>query len=194
LADSLTEPQEVSRQLDLTIPLPDALNEQLLSLYEEMMWLAARPGITASMARAWYTHIVSTKLARKIRFFTGEVSMAAISDPSQRLTLEHFKRLPTRLTSLVENDVRNGPNPGAFVSLLRDLEQVRITTVQENYSAMKSDGDYAVAGIELVVWDDIPLDVRQVLWKRVLNGKVMNYAAYAMAGAGVRSTVKGADT
>ena len=181
----------MSRQLDLSIPLPDELNEQLLSLYEEMMWLAARPGITASMARGWYTHIVSTKLARKIRFFTGEVSRSAMNDPQQRLTLEHFKRLQTRLTSLVENDTHNGRNPAAFISLLRDLEQVRITTVQENYAAMKSDGDYVAAGIELVPWDEIPLDVRHELWKRVLNGKVMNFAAYATPGATGRRSVKG---
>lgn len=184
----------MSRVLDLSVPLPADLSRQLVSLYDEMMWLARRPGVSPSMARAWYTHIVSTKLARKIRFFTGEVSSAAIADPKQRLTLEHFKRLQTRLTAMVESDAAGDQNAEAFIRLLRDLEQVRITTVAENYAAMKADGDYGIAGIELVSWDDIPVDVQQVLWKRVLNGKVMNYEAYAVPGTRTRRTAKGATT
>ncbi|WNL48368.1 hypothetical protein RKE25_22815 (plasmid) [Dyella sp. BiH032] len=171
----------------MSTPLPDDLNERLRSLYDEMLWLAGRPGITPSMARAWYTHIVSNRLARQIRFFTGEVSRSALADPRQRLTLEHFKRLQTRLTALVEGDLAGPRDAEAFIRVLRDLEQVRITTLSENYAAMKANGDYDVAGIDLVQWDEIPEDVRRVLWERVLNGKVMNYEAYAVPGARSRS-------
>ena len=48
----------------------------LISIYEEIMWLARRPtpGITAGRARGWYTHIMAESVKRQIRRFSGLVS------------------------------------------------------------------------------------------------------------------------
>lgn len=65
------------------------------------MWLAARPNVTPSVARSWYTHATAERLKRHVRMFTGRVSKRA-SEFEEELRLEHFLRIQTTLTQLVE--------------------------------------------------------------------------------------------
>jgi hypothetical protein len=51
-------------------------------------------------------------------------------------------------------------------------------TADENYEAMKSKGDYEEAGIHLVNWSKIKINMRKQLWKKMLNGKVANADDY----------------
>lgn len=151
----------------------------LTSIYEEVMWLAKRPKITASAARAWYTHVVHSSVTRQIRRFTGKVSRSAIDNEEGDLRLEHFKRIQTTLTQLVARHIKSGSlNPQEFIETVLDCEQVHIVTKTENYAAMRAKGDYSLAGIELVSWDKIPVKRRHVLWKKMLRGKVANAAEF----------------
>lgn len=52
-------------------PLPPAVRKALASLHDEVMWLAARPGVTPSMARAWYTHVVADRLTSLVQAHRG---------------------------------------------------------------------------------------------------------------------------
>jgi hypothetical protein len=157
-----------------------AIRRELSELYEEVMWLAARPRVTPSMARAWYTHIVAGRLSRRIRRFSGHVSRAAIADPHSTLRLEHHARIQTKLTQLVAAHLElKRPNPRAFVHLILSGETVHIVTFRENYDAMRSNGDYRKAGIRLVAWRAIPKVAREVLWRKMLRGKVANAADFA---------------
>ena len=161
----------------MKLPLKDTttINENLASIYEEIMWLADRPNTTPSAARAWYTHIASHRLQRQIRQFTGKVSQSAVTDKSASLRLEHFKRMQTTLTQLVAKHLQTGTlNPTEFIKTILECEQVHIVTISENYAAMKAKGDYLLAGISLVDWKDIPKERQQFLWKKVLSGKVSN--------------------
>ena len=82
--------------------LDPQLHKDLTSIYEEIMWLSVRPNVTPGRARAWYTHIMAEALKRKLRQFTGKVSKAAAARGDDQLMLEHFKRIQTTLTALVE--------------------------------------------------------------------------------------------
>lgn len=55
------------------VPDPE-VKQSLVQVYEEVMWLAARPDTIPSSARAWCTHIASNRLRRHVRRFTGLVS------------------------------------------------------------------------------------------------------------------------
>lgn len=150
----------------------------LTRIYEEVMWLARRPGTSPSEARGWYTHIASNRLRRHLRSFTGQVSQRALQ-PDAVLRLEHFKRLQTTLTKLVTDHLRNGTDDAQqFVRVVTDCEQVHIVTARENYDAMKAGGDYATAGITLAAWETIAPDMQLVLWKRVLRGRVSNAGGF----------------
>jgi len=139
------------------------------------MWLAARPKVTPSMARAWYTHVVAGRMSQRIRYFSGKVSLKAIADPKAALRLEHHARIQTKLTSLVKAHLkRKRPNPQEFVRLVLKYENVHIVTFAENYEAMRYDGNYRRAGIKLVTWRSIPKQRRQFLWQKMLRGKVVN--------------------
>jgi hypothetical protein len=106
---------------------PD-LKVALFSIYEEVMWLAVRPNVTASCARAWYTHIMAETVKRRIRNFSGHVSRAAIASRTAELRLEHYKRIQTKLTALVERHRSSGHgNPEEFVRTLLAYEQVHIS-------------------------------------------------------------------
>ena len=142
------------------------------------MWLARRPNVTPGRARAWYTHIMAESVKRRVRRFTGQVSRAAIAgqDP---LMLEHFLRIQTNLSSLVERHrAADTPNPEEFVQLVVECEQVHIVTRSENYAAMRAKGDYVVAGIELVDWSAVPPDRRATLWRTMLRGRVANSISF----------------
>ena len=158
-----------------SFPIDPTVRAELLALYEEIMWLARRPNVTPSMARAWYTHVVADKLKRRIRQFSGKVSRTAASDPTAILRLEHHGRIQTRLTALVDAHRKlKRPKPTEFIKLVIDCENVHIVTVDENYAAMRAKGDYREAGIKLQSWRSIPKEKRQVLWSRMLHGKVAN--------------------
>lgn len=164
------------------MPVMDAIDARLRSAYEEIMWLARREDVTSSMARAWYTHIVSNRLAKTVRIFTGEVSQqAAHHHGNIRLTLEHFERIQHRLTNLVTEHLKGGDKPEEFVSLIRDCEKVRITTLAENYAAMRAKGDYTIAGITLLQWPDLDERCRQWLYKNILRGRVANAHEYLVS-------------
>lgn len=164
---------ETSDPIDTVIA--SDLRAALESVYEEIMWLAGRPNVTAGRARAWYTHIMAESVKRRIRQFTGRVSAAAIATDGTGLRLEHYKRIQTTLTELVERHRRERiTDAGEFVHTLIDFEAVHIVTLEENYAAMRAKGDYAKAGIELVEWNQIPADRRTVLWTTMLRGKVAN--------------------
>jgi hypothetical protein len=148
------------------------VERELSSIYEEVMWLARRQNVRPDIARGWYTHLRSGKLKTKVRRFTGKVSREALKDGAI-LRLEHFKRMQTALTQLVEKHLENGlDDPTEFVRVLLDSEQVHLVTFKESYAASKAKGDYALAGIDLVDWRDIPAQNRTFLWRKVLSGKV----------------------
>ncbi|MEZ5465591.1 MAG: hypothetical protein R3F22_10295 [Lysobacteraceae bacterium] len=85
----------------MTSTIDEKTEKELSSLYDEVMWLAKRPSVTPSMARAWYTHVVAGRLSRRIRRFSGRVSQHAAEDPEATLRLEHHQRIQTTLTALV---------------------------------------------------------------------------------------------
>ncbi|MDO5947866.1 hypothetical protein [Burkholderia cepacia] len=155
------------------------LRAALVSIYEEIMWLASRPNVTAGRARAWYTHIMAESVKRRIRQFTGLVSNAAVMGDGTGLRLEHYKRIQTTLTELVTRHRRERlDDAGEFVRTLVEFESVHIVTIEENYAAMRAQGDYEKAGIVLLSWDQVPPERRAVLWTSMLRGKVANAARF----------------
>jgi len=151
----------------------------LVSIYEEIMWLSTRPNVTAGSARSWYTHVMAESVKKKVRRFTGQVSKAAVEDVGADLRLEHYKRIQTTLTKLVERHRSEGiRKPEEFVTVILDCEQVHIVTLNENYAAMRAKGNYEVAGIQLIPWSKVPQVRRNELWQKMLRGKVANAAEY----------------
>ena len=161
-------------------PIGEDLDARLRSIYEEMMWLARRPNTTASMARAWYTHVAGGRLATKLRRFSGLVSKAAIAEEGVTWRLEHFKRIQTTLTKLIERHLGAGADDAAeFIRTIVECEQVHLVSFHENYAAMVARGDYSAAGIDLVEWAEVPLELRRHLWAKILRGRVANASAFA---------------
>lgn len=147
------------------------------------MWLARRPNVTASVARSWYTHATSERLKKYVRMFTGQVSIQAAKNLDSDLRLEHYLRIQTTLTQLVKRHLDSDLNdPSDFINTILRCEQVHIVTKSENYDAMKAKGDYTAAGIELVSWGDIGLEQQQVLWGKMLRGKVANHGDFRPSG------------
>lgn len=143
------------------------------------MWLSKRPNLTAGRARAWYTHVMAEAVKRKLRHFTGKVSEAAAAQSDSPLVLEHFKRIQTTLTALVEKHRSEQlSDPDAFIKILAEFEQVHIVTRAENYAAMRTQGNYAEAGIILLPWNKLPEKRRAQLWQKMLRGKVANADAF----------------
>ena len=160
--------------------LTPQLHASLVSIYEEIMWLARRPNVTPGRARAWYTHIMAEAVKRQIRRFTGEVSASALASTTEPLMLEHFKRIQTTLSALVQSHREaNLSNAEEFVQILIDYEQVHIVTRSENYAALRAKGDYDAAGIKLIAWASLPAERQQVLWRTMLRGKVANAHEYS---------------
>lgn len=99
----------------------------------------------------------------------------AVNGSDSQLMLEHFKRIQTTLTGLVELHNNEGlNNPQAFIDIIVEYEQVHIVTRDENYAAMRAKGDYDKAGITLRPWGDLSDETHQDLWRRMLRGKVAN--------------------
>lgn len=139
------------------------------------MWLSGRPNVTPGRARARYTHVIAEALKRKLRRFTGKVSKVAAASSADQLMLEHFKRIQTTLTALVERHrAENLHDAEEFIETIVEFEQVHIVTRDENYAARRAEGDYRQAGIVLLSWKSIPRARRAELWKKMLRGKVAN--------------------
>lgn len=160
--------------------IPKDTRAELEAVYEQIMWLASHSGVTAANARSWYTHVMAEKLKRRIRKFSGRVSQAAIDSEGAALRLEHYKRIQTTLTQLVDRHCSlKRPNPDDFIHTVLDCERVHIVTVSENYAAMKANGDYDIAGIVLRRWKSVPSARKKELWNTMLRGKVANSDSYA---------------
>jgi hypothetical protein len=158
-----------------------AVRTYLEATYAQMMWLAKQPDVTCSMARAWYTHVVSGKVTRRIRQFSGKVSRTAARSPEETLRLEHHRRIQTTLTKLVEHHKKSRTrDPEEFIRVVLRCESVHIVTFEENYAAMRAKGDYSNAGIKLVSWESLPLKTRRLLWTKMLRGRVANAGAFAV--------------
>lgn len=154
---------------------PATLEDRLSSVYSEMMWLARRPDVTPSMARAWYTHVSAGRLARQTRMFTGKVSSRAAEAPDETLRLEHHHRIQTTLTQLVVRHISEDlTDPSEFIETVLRCESVHIVTFRENYDVLQTKGDYEAAGIHLISWQDIAPDAQAILWKKMLKGRVAN--------------------
>lgn len=182
---STTEPREqLGTNGSQADDIQSIVRGDLLSVYEEVMWLAKRSDMSASMARAWYTHVRAHRLSKHIRRFTGKVSMTAAANETVPLRLEHFKRIQTTLTQLVRRHVEaRRQDAEEFIRVVLDCEQVHIVTFGENYDAMKAKGDYTNAGIVLLDWSAIKSERQQSLWKKMLVGRVANAAAFAPGAA-----------
>ena len=155
--------------------IKETLILELEEIYEEMMWLANRPRVSPSAARAWYTHVTAGRIARKLRRFSGKVSLAAVVGVGETLRLEHYHRIQTTLTSLVSRHLKEQTQDSAeFIETLLRCEKVHIVTFRENYSAMTAKGDYEAAGINLLDWEEITNARRTKLWMKMLRGRVSN--------------------
>lgn len=166
----------------LPATIPADLHVALQSIYEEVMWLSRRPNVTPGRARAWYTHIMAEAFKRQLRQFTGQVSeaAAAATATTEPLMLEHFKRIQTTLSDLVQRHRAQGLNdPAEFIQILVEYERVHIFTRSENYAAMRAKGDYEQASIKLQSWDSVPFARQRELWGTMLRGKVANASQFA---------------
>ncbi|WP_225032558.1 hypothetical protein [Paraburkholderia sp. XV] len=161
-------------------PGEQTIDEQLATVYGVMMHAAGTGVFNATKARAIYSHVMASKLKMHLRTFTGKVSRAAAADPEARLVLEHFHRLQHKLTVLVADHMKNGPDAAAFIEAVRHMEQVHIVTFEENYAAHRAKGCYDTAGIELLDWVDLSEDVRRTLYRRKLHGAVSNANQFAV--------------
>lgn len=161
-------------------PAPSDIHAELEAVYEQIMWLVRRPNVTAATARAWYTHVMAQKFKRRIRRFSGKVSQSAINLKGAALRLEHYKRIQTTLTDLVERHrTLKSPDPKEFVRTVLNLERVHIVTFEENNAAKRAKGNYNKAGIVLVHWKSVPPNRQDELWRKMLRGKVANANKYA---------------
>ena len=160
------------------------VRDDLRAIYEEIMWLARRPNVRPSAARAWYTHVMSGSVRRRVRKFSGKVSQRAVRSKDGPLRLEHYKRMQTTLTKLVERHlVRKKGSPSEFIRVVMDCERVHIVTFAENYLAMRAKGNYRKAGIKLRTWQSIPKKRQIALWRSLLRGKVANAESFAPRAA-----------
>jgi hypothetical protein len=168
---------------ELTVrTLDPELKARLLSIYEEVMWLARRPNVSSSCARAWYTHIMANTVTRRVRRFTGMVSREALASDGSDLMLEHYLRIQTTLTAMVERHKSlKTPKANDFLKLMIAYERVHIVTRAENYAALRAKGDYGAAGIKLVQWESLPKARKAFLWQRMLRGRVANSIEFAPA-------------
>lgn len=156
------------------------VRNDLTAIYEEIMWLARRPNVRPSAARAWYTHVMSGSVRRRVRRFTGKVSARAVRSKEGPLRLEHYKRIQTTLTQLVARHLaRKKESPREFIRVVMDCERVHIVTFAENYLAMRAKGNYRKAGIKLRTWKSLPKKRQIALWRSLLHGKVANAALFA---------------
>lgn len=162
------------------MPYNDQVQNKLTAIYEDMMWLTARPHLTPARARAWYSAVMREMMKTQVCLFTGYVSRAALTAPNGELVLEHYNRLSHSLTALLSAHVTAGThNPSEFIALVEHCERVNITTKRENQIVQQTQGDYARAGIELIEWMNIEDEKRRLLYRTKLQGRVANHTNYA---------------
>jgi len=153
--------------------MSEDLDRKLTRVYEVIMSMAEVNGGFLKSARALrggYTHWIGPELAREIRRFDGMVSRAAIENGTHiGLVAEHFHKIQTNLTKLIDRHLEEGQNALEFVEAVKRMEEVRITTKAENYELGKKliGGEYSKAGIELVSWQDVPDEARIFLRKKL---------------------------
>jgi len=165
--------------------LSSGLRDELAAIYKQVMWLSRQPGTSAGNARAWYTHIMAETVKRRIRQFSGMVSQAAVSSEESTLRLEHYKRIQTTLTALVERHRKlKRPRPEEFIATVLECERVHIVTFKENYEAMQAKGNYRKARIVLLPWKSIAPSRQAELWSKMLRGRVANAKSYAPGAEG----------
>jgi hypothetical protein len=165
--------------MNVPMRLDTRTRARLAAIYEEVMWLARRTDVSPSAARAWYTHITSNSIRRSVRRFSGKVSERAARSKNAPLRLEHYKRIQTTLTNLVDRHLKSKKSDAReFIRVVAACECVHIVTFDENYSAMRAMGNYRKAGIRLRAWRSLPEARRALLWKSILRGRVANAAAF----------------
>lgn len=152
------------------------IDSKLKLCYELMMQVARTNLFTARAVRGGYTHWLGPELSKEIREFSGLVSKSAIENGEVRgLVLEHFLRIQTSLTQLINRHMAEGENVSEFIAEVKRLEKVHIVTKKENDTLRKNEysGNYKKAGIEMVEWCDIPDSAKFFLRKKI-RGKVAN--------------------
>jgi len=79
------------------------LDEKLGLCYEIIMTTVRCGLLNARGARAGYTHWLAGEFSKKVRTFSGFVSESAINHGTNvGLVLEHYLRIQTELTSLIQ--------------------------------------------------------------------------------------------
>jgi len=161
------------------MPYPQEIREKLVQIYEDMIWLANRPHNSPARARSWYTSTWSPALSSSIRIFSGNVSSAAIRNPDGLLCLEHYNRLAASITQLIQKHTANNiEDHDTFLELIEECERVNITTDEENHTIQTNKGDYKASGIILISWENISHDIRSILFRNCLRGRVVNSKDY----------------
>ena len=156
------------------------IDSKLRLCYELMMQVARTGFFTARAVRGGYTHWLGPEFAKEIREFSGLVSRSALENGSETgLVLEHFLRIQTTLTSLIEKHMNEGENVVEFIREIKRLEKVNIVTKQENdlLRTKKYSGSYEKAGVEMVSWEKVPESSKYFLRKKI-RGKVVNADKY----------------
>lgn len=152
-----------------------------LRLCYELMMQAARTGIFIARAvRGGYTHWLGPEFAKEIREFSGFVSKSAINNGSETgLVLEHFLRIQTTLTSLIEKHMNEGEDVFEFIREIKRLEKVNIVTRKENnlLRTKNISGSYEKADVVLVPWENVP-ESSKIFLRKKLRGKVVNADKY----------------
>ena len=152
------------------------LDEKLALCYDIIMLSARSELLNARGVRTGYTHWLGPELSKEVRRFSGYVSENAMNNGTDvGLVLEHFRRMQKELTSLIKKHMECGENKIEFITVVKDLEQVHIVTIEENTVLRKKEisGSYEKARIDLIHWQKIPLESRKFLRKKLM-GKVAN--------------------
>lgn len=155
--------------------------DKKLSFCYEIMMTAARSGfLNPRGVRTGYTHWLGPEFSKEIQIFSGFVSKSAIAHGTNiGLVLEHFLRIQTELTALMKKHMDLGENFAEFISEIKRLEQVHIVTKKENDLLRRKEisGNYAIAGIELVIWSEIP-EKSKIFLRKKLRSKVANFSQF----------------
>lgn len=93
------------------MPFPPDVTARLASTYEELMWLANRPNVTARQARAWYWQVPAIPMAPKVRRFTGMADKARdLTKEQDTSNVAHRLRetLALRISAIVRGQIIDG--------------------------------------------------------------------------------------
>lgn len=155
--------------------------DEKLALCYDIIMMSSRSGLlNARGVRTGYTHWLGPELSKEVRMFSGYVSQKAIDNGSKvGLVLEHYLRLQTNLTALIQKHVESGENKSEFIAEVKRLERVHIVTREENTVLRRNEnsGDYGKVGVELVYWDRVPSKSKDFLKKKLI-GNVANASQF----------------